>query len=831
MKEYNFSKIEQKWQKVWDDSKTFNVDAKSNLPKFYCLEMFPYPSGRIHMGHVRNYAIGDVIARYKLMRGYNVLHPMGWDAFGLPAENAAIKHGSKPSKWTYENIDFMRTQLKKLGFSYDWDREFATCDILYYGLEQKLFLEMLEKDLVYKKKSSVNWCPECNTVLANEQVDDGLCWRCESEVEPRELEQWFFRITNYTDELLDDLEKLEGKWPDRVIAMQRNWIGKSYGVEVDFPIAGKENKKIRIFTTRQDTLFGATFMSIAPEHSLAAELIKGTKREDEVKKFIKKVLKEDKILRTAEDREKEGIFTGAYAINPVNNRKIPIYIANFVLMEYGTGAIMAVPTHDQRDFEFAKKFGLDLIVVIQPENKILLPEKMDCAYEGDGEMVNSGQFDGMKNKEAMEKIALWLEKEGIGKRTVNFKLRDWGISRQRYWGNPIPVIYCDSCGMVPVPEKDLPVKLPENIKITEIGSSPLAEAKEFVNVKCPKCGVPAKRETDTMDTFVESSWYFARYACPKSNQPLDKTMVNYWLPVDQYIGGIEHACMHLLYARFFSKVLRDMGLLSVDEPFSRLLTQGMVIKDGAKMSKSKGNVVDPDDLIKKYGADTVRLFSLFASPPEKDLDWSDKGVEGSYRFLKRVWTKVTDFVESNQKNKNLCKKIDISKLSGHSKELYRKVQQTIKKITDDIENDYQFNTAISAIMELLNKIYTLDLEDIKNDENYCLCKDYALKTIIVLLNPFAPHIAEEMWKMVGEKKCLSRILWPEWDEDWIKEDEIEIAVQINGKVRGRLRYPAEISKEDLENEVMASQIVKDQIGNKEIRKVIVVPGRLVNIVI
>ncbi|MDP8217324.1 MAG: leucine--tRNA ligase, partial [Candidatus Theseobacter exili] len=750
---YDFQKIEKQWQDIWDKEGFFLAKDQSEKEKFYCLEMFPYPSGRIHMGHVRNYVIGDVIARYKILRGFNVLHPMGWDAFGLPAENAAIKHGIEPSKWTYENISSMRVQLKKLGLSYDWTREFATCDLQYYSLEQKLFLKMLDKNLVYRKKSLVNWCPECETVLANEQVETGSCWRCDSEVVFKEMNGWFFRITNYAQELLDDIKTLQGGWPDRVLSMQKNWIGRSEGVELDFPVEREEGKFIRVFTTRQDTLFGATFISLAPEHPLCLELASSNGRYDEVNEFVKRILREDRIARTSEDIEKEGVFTGAYASNPLNGRKMPVYVANFVLMEYGTGAVMAVPTHDQRDFEFASKYNLELVVVIQPDGEILEPSSMECAHEGHGTMVNSGTFSGLDNETAKIRIAEYLEEKKIGKRTVNFKLKDWGISRQRYWGAPIPVVYCDTCGMVPLKEKDLPVVLPEIEKLTVIGRSPLADISEFVEISCPCCGGVARRDTDTLDTFVESSWYFLRYACPDEKEPVNYEKVSYWLPVDQYIGGIEHAVMHLLYARFFTKVLRDLDLIKLDEPFKKLLTQGMVCKENPatgrseKMSKSKGNVVDPDKLLEKYGTDTVRLFCLFAAPPEKDLEWSDDGVEGAFRFLKRLWKKV---VSSPGKISNVsCEEISFNDLSGIDKDLYRKTDWAIKKVTEDIEDSYHFNTAISAVMELVNQIYHSDKEDCNN-----IVLQRAIRTVLVLISPFAPHIAEELWKFIGAEESI-----------------------------------------------------------------------------
>ncbi|MCK5505401.1 MAG: leucine--tRNA ligase, partial [Thermodesulfovibrionia bacterium] len=735
----------------WDEQKLFSVREDSGLPKFYCLEMFPYPSGRIHMGHVRNYVIGDVIARYKKMRGFNVLHPMGWDAFGMPAENAAIKHGLHPSRWTYDNIDYMKKQLKKTGLGYDWGRELTTCDPEYYKWDQWFFLKMYERGLVYKKASSVNWCPSCETVLANEQVIDGGCWRCDTIVVQKELEQWFFRITDYAEELLEDSDKLHG-WPEKVVTMQRNWIGRSEGVEVDFRIAGCD-KVMRIFTTRQDTLYGATFMSIAKKHPLVTELVK-----------------DEKILREVESlsddpEEKEGVFTGCYAVNPMTEGKIPIYVANFVLMEYGTGAIMAVPAHDQRDFEFAKKYGLPVKEVILQEDffeKLKLKEsgllgidvrssgEMAEAFEDEGVLVDSEQFSHLPSKEAKGKIADYLEEKGIGEKVVNYKLRDWGVSRQRYWGTPIPIIYCSSCGTVPVPEDELPVVLPQDVLLAGKGVSPLSEVSDFIAAKCPECGGDAKRETDTMDTFVDSSWYFLRYCSPKTgDKPLDPEAVSYWMPVDQYIGGVEHAVLHLLYSRFFTKVIRDIGLIRTSEPFDNLLTQGMVIKDGAKMSKSKGNVVDPDSLINKYGADTVRVFCMFAAPPERDLEWSDQGVEGASRFLNRLWAVV-------------CKNLDIlcaegdkgskysSQLSVSASRLMRKTHQTIKKVTGSIERDYHFNTAIAALMELMNE--TVAFNPLSDGDREVL--RFGIRRMVLLISPFAPHIAEELWKEIGEAKSI-----------------------------------------------------------------------------
>lgn len=824
---YDFKKIESKWQSFWEEERSFHVTEKSSKPKFYCLVMFPYPSGRIHMGHVRNYAIGDVVARYQRMKGFNVLHPMGWDAFGLPAENAAIKHGVHPSQWTYDNIAFMKVQLKKMGLSYDWSREVATCDPLYYGLEQKLFLKMYEKGLAYKRRSFVNWCPDCETVLANEQVVDAKCWRCETQVIQKDLEQWFFKITAYAEELLADLEKLKGGWPERVLTMQRNWIGKSEGVEINFPVEGRADEFLKIFTTRVDTLYGVTFMSVAPEHPKILEWVKGHTQEADVKRFVEKILKEDRSFRTDQAREKEGVFTGIYCIHPLTGSKIPVYVANFVLMEYGTGAVMAVPAHDSRDFEFAKKYNLPIQVVIQPQQETLDMASMTGAFEGDGVQVHSGPFDGLSNREAMKAMALHLEEKGSGKRTINYKIRDWGISRQRYWGTPIPIIYCKICGAVPVCEKDLPVLLPKDVQFTGQGASPLAEHESFVNAKCPRCGKAARRETDTMDTFIESSWYFARYTSPTCSDPLDKNKVDYWLPVDQYIGGVEHAVLHLLYARFFSKVLRDLGFLKVDEPFQRLLTQGMVIKDGYKMSKSRGNIVDPDILIDQYGADTARLFSLFAAPPEKDLDWNEEGVEGSFRFLKRVWTKVCEWTETGPVKASALPSFE--KMSEDEKKLYRKMHQTIKKVTQDIEDSYHFNTCISAIMELVNEIYFFD-SDPSNESRKSILAE-ALKIVVILLSPFCPHVCEELWECLGQKGSVGEISWPIYDEKALQEDTLEIVIQINGKVRSRLSVSSSIVQADLEREVLQDEKIRKFIGTGSVRKFIHVPKKLVNLIV
>ncbi|HAS89736.1 MAG TPA: leucine--tRNA ligase [Desulfovibrio sp.] len=819
--------IENKWQKEWTEKGAFDVEADGSRPKYYVLEMFPYPSGKIHMGHVRNYSIGDVVARYKRMKGFNVLHPMGWDAFGLPAENAAIKHNTHPAEWTYANIDDMRTQLKRLGYSYDWRRELATCHPGYYKWEQQFFLKFLEKGLVYRKKSPVNWCETCHTVLANEQVEEGLCWRCETEVVQKELSQWFMRITDYAEELLESLQELEGGWPERVITMQRNWIGKSIGAELDFEVEGVD-EKISVFTTRPDTLYGATFMSVAAEHPMVEKLIKGKPEAGKVREFVKKVSNMDRIVRGADDLEKEGVFTGSYCINPLNGEKMPIYVANFVLMGYGTGAVMAVPAHDQRDFDFASKYDLPKQVVIQPEGETLNAAEMEEAYTAPGVLVNSGEFDGMANEEAKGAIVDFLGKSGKGKKSINYRLRDWNISRQRFWGSPIPVIYCDECGIVPVPEQDLPVVLPEDAVMNEDGRSPLPDMESFHKVTCPKCGKMAQRETDTMDTFVESSWYFMRYTnSRKADAPFDSNSLEYWTPVDQYIGGIEHAILHLLYARFFTKILRDEGYTKLSEPFKNLLTQGMVLKDGAKMSKSKGNVVDPNAMITKYGADATRLFILFASPPEKDLEWSDQGLEGAHRFLNRIWRLAEGF-EGKLSATGACAKPSME-LSADAKKLRLKEHETVKRASRDMENKFQFNTVIAATMELVNEIYSLKDKLMETEDGrFALSSTYS--TVLTVLAPIAPHICEELWAAMGYEGYIAEVAWPEHDEDALLTDEILIIIQVNGKMRGKLSVPAAASKEEIEKTALTHENVTKHTDGKTIRKVIVVPGKLINIV-
>ncbi|NOR50351.1 MAG: leucine--tRNA ligase [Desulfuromonadales bacterium] len=848
---YNPVEIEERWQGQWSESQPWKVSEDSNKPKYYLLEMFPYPSGRIHMGHVRNYSIGDVVARFKRLQGYNVLHPMGWDAFGMPAENAAIQHGTHPAIWTRENIANMRTQLKRMGFSYDWERELATCEPDYYRWEQLIFLKMFEKGLAYKKSAAVNWCPECETVLANEQVEDECCWRCENKVEQKELDQWFFRITSYAEELLEWTGKLPG-WPESVLTMQRNWIGKSTGCELDFAVDGHD-EKVRVFTTRPDTLFGATFMSLAPEHPLARTLTL-PERSEAVEAFIEKVQSVDQTQRSSDEYEKEGVFTGSYCINPVNGAKIPVFLANFVLMGYGTGAVMAVPAHDQRDFEFARKYDLPLQVVIQPEGETLDPASMDEAWEGSGTMANSGDFDGLDHITGKQKITEYLETQVTGQSSVNYRIRDWLVSRQRYWGTPIPVIYCEDCGAVPVPEEDLPIELPTNIEFTGEGGSPLASLESFVSTPCPQCGKLARRETDTFDTFVESSWYFLRYTSPHcDNAPIDQSAVDYWLPADQYIGGVEHAVMHLLYARFWTKIMRDLGMISIDEPFENLLTQGMVcmetrtcpehgwlypeeVKDGRcarcqaeaatgrneKMSKSKKNVIDPAGLIKRYGADTARLFTLFASPPEKDLEWNDQGVEGCFRFLNRVWRLVYE----NHATIVAAAEVDIASLQPSARDLRRQVHRTIKKVTADIDGSFHFNTAIAAVMELVNAISVYPDKEAAPE----VLRE-AIESVVCLLSPFVPHICEELWQHLGYEDSLQESSWPVWDEDALVADTLLIVVQVNGKVRGKVTVPADADKETVEATALADANVCRFIEGKTLRKVVVVPGRLVNMVV
>lgn len=817
--------IEAKWQKYWEENKTFKVEMDKDKPKSYVLEMFPYPSGNLHMGHVRNYSIGDVIARFRTMKGFNVLHPMGWDSFGMPAENAAIKHNIPPKKWTLENIANMTRQLKALGLSYDWDREVTTCKEDYYKWTQWFFELFYKRGLAVKKESAVNWCDTCNTVLANEQVIDGKCWRCDHEVVKKDLSQWFFKITDYADELLKDLDLLPG-WPERVKTMQHNWIGRSEGLEFSFEIPAL-NDTVAVYTTRPDTAYGVTFMALAAEHPLLKKICENNPKADEINAFCERVRNQSEIERTSSESEKEGVFTGVYCINPFTGRKVEIWVTNYVLYDYGTGAVMGVPTGDQRDWMFADKYGIEKIVTICPVGKELKLEEMTCAYEEkEGMLVNSGEFTGMEMHKAMSAIMDKAEAEGFGKRRVNYRLRDWLISRQRYWGAPIPIIYCQHCGEVLVPEDQLPVRLPEDVSFTAGAKSPLATSEEFVHCKCPKCGADATRETDTMDTFLCSSWYYLRYTDAHNDKmPFDKELNNYWGPVDQYIGGIEHAILHLLYSRFFVKVLRDAGLVDYDEPFSNLLTQGMVIKDGAKMSKSLGNVVSPEEILSKYGADTARLFILFAAPPERELEWSDQGVEGSFRFLNRIWRIVQAFEAV------LAQKVteyDHSNLNEADKDLRRVLHSSIKKVTNDIETRFNFNTAISTMMELVNALYAY--KEAAKEPNAGLIYE-AISDLIKMMSPFVPHITEELWRgAIDANSSVHEQSWPECDEEALKVDNVEIVLQVNGKVRGRLTVPAEATKEELEKIAMADANVQAHIGDATVRKVICVPGRLVNIV-
>ena len=805
MSVYDFKKIEQKWQKIWTENDQYKTDTTdSSKPNYYTLEMFPYPSGNIHMGHVRNYSIGDVVARFKKMEGYNVLHPMGWDSFGLPAENAAIKHGVHPHKWTMANIEDMKGQLKLLGLSYDWEREVATSTPEYYRFTQEIFLKFLEAGLAYKKKSFVNWCPSCETVLANEQVVGGQCERCDAVVVKKDLEQWYFKTTAFAEELLQDLDTLDG-WPEKVKTMQRNWIGKSNGAELIFDIDGTD-KSMTVYTTRPDTTYGVTFMVLAPESDLVQELVKGTEYEADVNAFIQKMHTKTEIERTASDVEKEGMFIGKYVINPVNGKKIPVWIANYVLADYGTGAIMAVPAHDDRDRDFAEKFNLDIIPVIDEDNK----------------MINSEEFNGMDASEAFEGIVEKLAKENRGKKTVNYRLRDWLLSRQRYWGCPIPVVYCDDCGIVPVDKKDLPVLLPTDVEFTGKGESPLTTSKEFATTACPCCGKEARREVDTMDTFVDSSWYFLRYIDPKNTvEPFSKEMVNKWMPVDQYIGGVEHAIMHLLYSRFFVKAFKSMGMVDFDEPFKNLLTQGMVLMDGSKMSKSKGNTVSPIEIINKYGADTARLFVLFAAPPERDLDWSEQGVEGCFRFLNRVYRLVDELAEVAKTN------AEVKAVTKEDKAMRLVIHSTLKKVTADLSEKFGFNTAIAALMELINEMYKYKELDTRNDG---IIRE-GIETIVTILAPFTPHIGEELWTMIGKEGSVFNISWPKYDESALVQDEVEVIVQVNGKLRDKISMDANIAREDMEKIALESEKVKAAIEGKNVVKVIAVPKKLVNIVV
>lgn len=820
MEKYVPQQIEKKWQKIWKETDAFAVREDPNKKKYYVLEMFPYPSGNLHMGHVRNYSIGDVVARFKKMQGFNVIHPMGFDAFGMPAENAAIKHGIPPAEWTYSNIDNMTRQQEELGLSYDWDRKVLTCGEDYYKHTQKLFEIFYKRGLAYKKEAKVNWCESCHTVLANEQVEEGRCWRCKTPVVKKDLSQWFLKITAYADRLLADLDHMPG-WPERVKTMQRNWIGRSTGTQFSFKVEGMEDT-IPVYTTRVDTVYGVTYMVLAPEHPLVPKLIEGNPQADEIRAFIEKVKNENDIDRTSEAAEKLGMFTGSYAIHPLTGERVPIWIANYVLYEYGTGAVMAVPTHDERDWAFAKKYGLPMKLVVQNKEHNLSLDTMEDAYHEEGWLINSGEFDGLTSAEGREAITKKLEEMGIGEGKVNYRLRDWLISRQRYWGCPIPIINCPHCGPVLVPEEDLPVVLPKDVDFVAGATSPLQTSEKFLHCKCPHCGADAIRETDTMDTFIDSSWYFLRYTDPKNEaQPFDKEKANYWMPVDQYIGGIEHAILHLLYSRFFMKVLQDEGLVEASEPFTNLLCQGMVLKDGGKMSKSVGNVVSPEEIVGKYGADTARLFILFTAPPEKDLAWSDQGVEGSYRFLKRVWAIVGRYLE--------LKRTDAPALNEEEKKLRRRLHQTIAKVTEDLDGKFNFNTAISSIMELVNAMY-LYVE--KYDSIHDGFAKELTRNLLILLAPFVPHITEELWQHLDEEeKSVHDAKWPEADQEALREDEAELAVQVNGKVRATITVPMDMAKDDIAAKAKALPELAKYLDGKTIVKCIVVPQRIVNIVV
>ena len=824
---YNFSKIESRWQKYWEENKSFKVTEDESKEKYYVLEMFPYPSGKLHMGHVRNYSIGDVVARFKKMKGFNVLHPMGFDSFGLPAENAAIEHGIPPEKWTWDNIHEMEKQLRELGLSYDWDREVHTCAPKYYKWMQWLFIQFYNRGLAYKKENPVNWCPSCKTVLANEQVVDGCCERCHTPVGKKKLSQWYLKITDYADRLLADLDNMPG-WPNKVKVMQRNWIGKSTGANIFFDIKDFD-QKLEVFTTRADTLFGVTYMVISPEHPIVEELVKGTGQEEEVKAYLDKVQHLNDIERTSTTREKTGVFTGRYAVDPVNGREVPIFISDYVLMGYGTGAIMAVPAHDQRDFDFAKKFGLDIIPVVDPGNKDIDINDLTEAFAAEGTLINSGEFNGLNNFESIPKMIEFLEKKGVGHKTTQYKLRDWLISRQRYWGTPIPMIWCDDCGWVPEKEENLPVLLPEDVEFTGKGESPLTTSATFIDCTCPRCGKKARREVDTMDTFMDSSWYFERYSDPDcEHAPFGRDKSDYWMNVDQYIGGVEHAILHLMYARFFQMAMKDMGLCRDEEPFENLLTQGMVCKEDPasgkflKMSKSLGNVVSPDEILEKYGADTARLFILFAAPPDRELDWTDEGVEGSYRFLNRVWRLVYDFQKNGLEDNG-----EVVVRSDDDRKLNYTLNATIKKVTEDVGGRFSFNTAISSIMELVNEMYRY--KEIKEINRPLLTK--AVNDLILVLSPFTPHICEEMWADLGHETAVCDTDWPEFDEGALIQDTVEIIIQFNGKLKAKMNVAADISREEMQEQVENDDTVKSLLEGKNVVKVIAIPGKLVNFVV
>jgi leucyl-tRNA synthetase len=831
--EYEPQRIEEKWQKIWDEESAFNaVDGDTSRPKYYFLEMLPYPSGTMHMGHMRNYTIGDAVARYKRMCGFNVLHPMGWDAFGLPAENAAIKNGIPPREWTLGNIEEFRRVLRRFGFSYDWRREISSCEPEYYRWNQWFFLRMLEKGIAYRKKSKVNWCPDCQTVLANEQVIDGYCWRHETTlVELKELEQWFLRITQYSDQLLDDMKQLEGGWPERVLTMQRNWIGKSQGARVRFAVAQLENSYIEVFTTRIDTIYGASALVLSPGHPIIESLIQGVPGNAGMEIRLK--VMRGKSMRAADiaTAEKEGFFIGRFATNPFSGEQIPIWVANFVLAEYGTGAVMCVPAHDQRDYEFAEKYHLPLKIVVQPVGAPPLRlDRMSEASTEHGTLVASGAYTGMKSDDALVKMADDAKSKGFGEAQTTFRLKDWGISRQRYWGTPIPVIYCEKDGIVPVPDDQLPVRLPENVSLTGQGQSPLASSSEFANVKCPKCGGPARRETDTMDTFVDSSWYFYRYTDPHNDKaPFDKEKVRYWFPIDQYVGGITHAILHLLYSRFFCKVMRDMGMVNHDEPITRLFTQGMVQKGGVAMSKSRGNVVGAFDMAEKYGCDTGRLYTLFAAPPEKDLEWNEQGIEGASRFLNKVYRLVAKQVERLKPVQvELTSKTDLTNATAKEKALVRKTHQTLKRVTNDFESRWHFNTSVALVMELINELHVQEPLDV--DISPVILKR-VLQVLVLMMSPMTPHIAEELWQKLGGEGGISKAKWPRYREDLTREEQFEVIIQINGRLRGKILVDDSMTEDETRERALNDPRIKVLIDGKPIAKIVVVPKKLVNIVL
>lgn len=812
--------IEKKWQEYWQEHNTFKTEYDESKEKYYVLEMFPYPSGNLHMGHVRNYSIGDVVARFKKMKGFNVLHPMGWDAFGMPAENAAIKHGIAPKNWTLDNIENMKLQQKSLGLSYDWDREVATCKEDYYKWTQWLFQQFYKKGLAYKKEAKVNWCEHCHTVLANEQVIDGLCWRCDNKVEKKDLSQWFLRITDYADRLLDDLDTLD-HWPSRVKLMQKNWIGRSEGTQFSFEVP-EINERVAVYTTRVDTVYGVSYIVLAPEHPFTERLISGKENEAELRAFVDSMRNMSDIDRTSTDAEKEGMFTGAYAKNPMSGEDMPIWIANYVLVDYGTGAVMGSPAHDERDWEFAKKYNLPIKPVVSHEGEEYSLDAWQTSYHDDGITVNSGEFDGLTSEETRVAITKRFEEQGIGEGKTNFRLRDWLISRQRYWGVPIPVCYCEHCGEQLIPEDQLPVRLPEDVNFVAGAISPLATSESFLNTTCPKCGGPARRETDTMDTFIDSSWYFLRYTDARNDkEAFNKKIADYWMNVDQYIGGIEHAILHLLYSRFFVKVLHDLGLVEANEPFKGLLTQGMVLKEGSKMSKSKGNVVSPEEIVNTYGADTARLFILFAAPVDRDLDWSDQGVEGSYRFLGRVWRIIDAYQQAAAKNVT-------GDLTKEETALRRELHRVIKKVTEDLDNNFNFNTAISAVMELVNAMYQ---HKDKNESVNANLANELTRNLVLLLAPFTPHITEELWHELGQTDSVHAQQWPVYEEAALVVDEIELAVQVNGKVRDKIVVATSATKEEIEEQAFASDRVKEFTDGKTVAKVIIIPGKICNIVV